>query len=71
VTDSDADAISVRPLDDGDLAGLHRLVAEMQEFERAIDPRLPPGDAMAEPYTRAMLDRCEAHDGTVFRRCLG
>jgi GNAT superfamily N-acetyltransferase len=61
---SDA-SISVRSLDEGDLARLHRLVSEMQEFERQIDPRLLPGDTIAEAYTRAMLDRCKAHGGTV------
>ncbi|HET9947543.1 MAG TPA: GNAT family N-acetyltransferase [Longimicrobiales bacterium] len=55
----------IRALQTKDLPVLRRLVAEMQDFERAIVPRLPPGAEVADAYTDAMRARCEAYDGTI------
>ncbi|HET9948092.1 MAG TPA: GNAT family N-acetyltransferase [Longimicrobiales bacterium] len=55
----------IRALETKDLPILRRLVAEMQDFERTIVPRLLPGEAVADAYTEAMCARCEAHDGAV------
>jgi ribosomal protein S18 acetylase RimI-like enzyme len=56
---------SVRRFEIADLPTLQRLVSEMQDFEREIDPRLRPGGAIALDYTAAMLRRCDSHDGVV------
>src|SRR5688572_13704902 len=39
--------------------------AELQDFERELDPRMPPGEAIADRYLELMLRRCEEFDGTV------
>lgn len=48
-----------------DLGAVERLVAELQEYERAIDDRLLEGSEMARAYTAAMLERCNAWAGRV------
>jgi len=55
----------IRPFAPEDLPALRELVAEMQDAEREIDPRLLPGASMAVAYTEAMLHRCETHGGAV------
>ncbi len=61
----DADVVEIRASTTDDTAAIERLIIEMQEFERRIDPRLLPGDEMASPYRRDMEERCRAQDGTV------
>jgi GNAT superfamily N-acetyltransferase len=41
-------------------------VVELQEFERAIDPRLRPGEAMADAYWENVQLRCARANGQVF-----
>ena len=48
-----------------DVPALERLVAELQDYERAIDDRILPGSAMATGYTRSMLASCAAQVGTI------
>lgn len=55
----------VRPLRPGDGAALERLVAEMQDYERGIDPRLLPGAEMAAAYTEAMVTGAAARAGVI------
>jgi diamine N-acetyltransferase len=39
---------------------------ELQEFERTIDPRLRPGDSMADDYWARIQTRCAEKNGRVF-----
>lgn len=43
-----------------------RCVAALQDFERFLEPALPPGDRIARRYVEAMLQRCSAYEGRVF-----
>ena len=38
---------------------------ELQEFERGLDPRMPPGDLIADAYLRLILARCSEFSGVV------
>jgi ribosomal protein S18 acetylase RimI-like enzyme len=38
---------------------------QLQEFERALDPRLPPGEQMADAYLKLMFARCIEFSGAV------
>jgi ribosomal protein S18 acetylase RimI-like enzyme len=51
-----------RPQDSGQLR--ERLV-ELQEFERAMDPRHLPGEAVADTYINYLFARCSDYDGTL------
>jgi ribosomal protein S18 acetylase RimI-like enzyme len=57
--------MTIRRFATSDLATVQGLVAEMQDFERQVDPRLRPGNAIASDYTAAMLARCETEDGAI------
>ena len=48
-----------------------RFVAALQDFERTLEPSLPPGDRIARRYVEAMLQRCVAYDGRVFVAAVG
>lgn len=43
-----------------------RCVAALQDFERSLEPALPPGERIARRYVEAMLQRCAAYEGRVF-----
>ena len=49
-----------------DAAGLRACFAELQEYERALDPALLPAEKIAEPYLERMLERCRTWRGRVF-----
>lgn len=49
-----------------DRAALHRCIVSLQDAERALEPRLPAGAAVAEDYLEWLFMRCREHDGTVF-----
>ena len=49
-----------------DAAGLRACFAELQEYERALDPTLLPAEEIAEPYLERMLERCQTWRGRVF-----
>jgi ribosomal protein S18 acetylase RimI-like enzyme len=40
-------------------------VVELQEFERGIEPSLPRGRDMADPYLAFILDRCSEAAGRI------
>jgi ribosomal protein S18 acetylase RimI-like enzyme len=50
---------------DSDKAGLRRCLVELQDFEREIDKRMPPGDEIADNYIARMLHRCRQCKGKV------
>ena len=57
---------AIREYRPGDATGLRRCVVVLQEFERGIDPRLRPGDSMADAYCAQLHARCGAAGGHVF-----
>jgi ribosomal protein S18 acetylase RimI-like enzyme len=38
---------------------------ELQDFERELDPRMPPGEQIADRYLELMFRRCAEFDGLV------
>src|SRR5215475_12843134 len=42
-----------------DSAALRECVVALQESERSIDPRLRPGETMADAYCELIHDRCK------------
>lgn len=40
-------------------------VAGLQDYERTLDPELPPGERVARRYVDAMLHRCRAYKGRI------
>ena len=64
-THHDATAI-IREYQAQDAAALRICVVALQESERAIDPALPPGEAMADRYRAHLHERCRAADGRIF-----
>jgi ribosomal protein S18 acetylase RimI-like enzyme len=60
-------AAAIRPYDPArDAAALRACFVELQDFERALDPGMPSGDAVADAYLARMLARCASWDGCVF-----
>ncbi|WP_176442104.1 GNAT family N-acetyltransferase [Zobellella denitrificans] len=56
----------IRPFDPAtDLPGLRTCVHELQEAERALDPRLPAGDLVLEPYLAELFRRCARCAGRI------
>jgi ribosomal protein S18 acetylase RimI-like enzyme len=47
-------------------AGLRECFIELQDFERAIDPRMPGGADIAGDYIPAMMNRCRECQGKIF-----
>ena len=47
-------------------AVLIEAVTALQDFERAVEPRLPEGSAVAARYVDAMVQRCMAFRGAIF-----
>jgi len=45
---------------------LRECVIELQDFERALDPRLPSGSDIVDEYIPQMLDRCKSCLGQIF-----
>jgi ribosomal protein S18 acetylase RimI-like enzyme len=56
----------IREYQPGDAAALRHCVIVLQEFERLIDSRLRPGEAMADAYCEQVHNRCRTADGRVF-----
>ena len=48
-----------------DAPAVRRCVVELQEFERTIDPRLRPGEEMADGYWENVRARCTEANGRV------
>lgn len=45
--------------------GLQECLVELQDFERRIDPRMPPGATIVEPYLAEMFKRCKECGGRI------
>lgn len=48
-----------------DFAGVRACLIELQDFERAFDPRMPPGADIVDEYVRQMFARCRKCQGKV------
>jgi len=46
-------------------SGLRACLIELQDFERRLDPRMPPGAAIVDTYLPDMFDRCKKSGGRV------
>ena len=49
-----------------DLPAVRMCVIELQEHERALDPRVPPGPAIADAYLDGLFLRCDRLEGRLF-----
>jgi ribosomal protein S18 acetylase RimI-like enzyme len=49
-----------------DLPAVRACLIELQEHERALDPRVPSGPAMADAYLEGLFQRCDRSDGQLF-----
>jgi uncharacterized protein (TIGR00290 family) len=57
----------VRPYDPArDAAGLRACFAELQEYERALEPDLPPAELAADAYLALLFERCARWRGRIF-----
>ena len=57
---------SVREYRAADADAVRTLVGELQDYERCIDERLRPGDAMAAEYFGGILAQCAKCSGKIF-----
>ena len=58
--------VLIRDYHADDAAAIRRCVVALQEFERALDPRLRPGETIADEYCAQILGRCRESDGRIF-----
>lgn len=45
---------------------LRECVIALQDFERALDPRMPSGSDIVDEYIPQMLERCKSSPGQIF-----
>jgi GNAT superfamily N-acetyltransferase len=57
--------LTIRPYTQDDAAACRDCVVELQDAERALDPRLRSGDEMADDYLRQMHERCRDYVGSI------
>lgn len=63
---SERDGIEIRAYDPaGDAAAVRACFVELQDHERALEPRAPAGESIADEYLGWMFERCAGHDGRV------
>ena len=48
-----------------DLGAVCRCLVELQDYERRLDPRMPPGAQIVDEYVANMLRQCEQYDGRI------
>ena len=59
--------ITIRPYAGGtDATALRRLEVQLQEFERTVEPTLPTGEQMADPYIAHLFECCAKWHGRMF-----
>ena len=49
-----------------DVSAVRTCLIELQEFERALDPRLPAGATIADAYLETLFRRCDRFAGKLF-----
>ena len=65
MTSADGLALIIREYRDGDELACHACAVELQDAGRSIDPRLRPGEAMADEYLAQMHARCRSNAGAI------
>lgn len=48
-----------------DFEGLSKCVVSVQDYERRIDPRMPPGQDIVKEYVPNLFQRCQEHEGKI------
>jgi uncharacterized protein (TIGR00290 family) len=62
-----AEPAAIREFDSSrDGPALHECFAELQDFERALEPAQPPGSEVADAYLKLLFARCAEHRGRIF-----
>jgi hypothetical protein len=56
----------IRPYRPEDTSAVRHCVTELQEFERVLDPRLRPGQAIADDLCERMHAWCREAEGQLF-----
>lgn len=56
----------IREYEERDLPAIRACVMALQDYERALDARMPPGAEMVDAYMTRMLERCRTSKGTIF-----
>jgi ribosomal protein S18 acetylase RimI-like enzyme len=56
----------IREYRPADVSAVRQCVVELQDFERALDSRLRPGETMADAYCERIHARCAESDGRLF-----
>ena len=56
----------IRECRSGDEIAIRGCIVALQEFERTLEPRLRPGESMADEYFAQIRLRCREADGQVF-----
>ena len=56
----------IRRYEPGDELACRACVVELQDAERQLDPRLRPGESMADEYLAQMHKHCRDYAGTIF-----
>ena len=59
-------ALKIREYQSSDKPAIMQCMRELQEWERAIDSRLAPADAVLERLWREILEDCDVFRGTLF-----
>jgi ribosomal protein S18 acetylase RimI-like enzyme len=66
VTAAGAATATIREFDRArDDRAVRRCFVELQDFERGLDPRMPPGERIADAYLALLFERCRRFDGVV------
>ncbi|MGH7579717.1 MAG: GNAT family N-acetyltransferase [Gemmatimonadales bacterium] len=58
--------MTVRDFAAADLPRVRACFIELQELERALDPRIPAGASVADAYMEGLFRRCEVSAGRLF-----
>jgi ribosomal protein S18 acetylase RimI-like enzyme len=56
---------TIREYKPEDAAALRRCVIALQEYERTLEPRLRPGESMADAYCDLIHSRCRQSSGRI------
>jgi ribosomal protein S18 acetylase RimI-like enzyme len=60
------DDVQIRAATRDDDRQLLALIADHQDYHRALEPDWPAGSDLAAEYLRYLRDECAAHDGAIF-----
>lgn len=58
--------MTIRDYRQADYSAVRDCFIELQEVERALDARVPPGGSVADVYLRTLFERNEQLDGRIF-----